>query len=331
MAGGQPKLGLALSGGGHRAAFFHIGVLAKLSELGLLRRVEVISSVSGGSIVAALYYLHVKNLLESKPDTEITDADYVEIVKQVESRYREGAASNVRGLAWASPRKNFKMFWPAYSRTDRVGEIYEDRFYRDVWGSRERRGGRIAMRDLLICPAGHDSFDPDSQNDGRSAPVPILQIEATTLNTGHNWRFEAIRMGEPPRQGTPDQAAREDIDKNVILATTHWNQLPDHQDFPLGRAVAASACFPAGFPPVQIPRLFSHTVVELVDGGVHDNQGLEGLADRACTHMIISDGSGQMPDVARPSIRLQAVLGPGRVDLRGRRARAAAGRCAHGG
>jgi predicted acylesterase/phospholipase RssA len=66
MAIEEPKLGLALSGGGHRAAFFHIGVLAKLAELGLLRRIEVISTVSGGSIVGALYYLHVKNLLEDK-------------------------------------------------------------------------------------------------------------------------------------------------------------------------------------------------------------------------------------------------------------------------
>jgi len=52
-----PKLGLALSGGGSRAAFFHIGVLASMAEVGLLRQVEVISTVSGGSIVGALYYL----------------------------------------------------------------------------------------------------------------------------------------------------------------------------------------------------------------------------------------------------------------------------------
>src|ERR1044071_9116910 len=88
----HPKLGLALSGGGHRAAFFHIGVLAKLAELGLLRPVQVISTVSGGSIIGALYYLHVKNLLESKADSEITDADYVQVVRAVEREYREAAA-----------------------------------------------------------------------------------------------------------------------------------------------------------------------------------------------------------------------------------------------
>jgi NTE family protein len=307
----QPKLGLALSGGGHRAAFFHVGVLAKLAELGLLRPVQVISTVSGGSIVGALYYLHVKNLLESKPDAEITDADYVELVRAVEREYREAAASNVRGSGWASLLQNLRMAKPTYSRTDRVAELYERRFYAKAWGERPKRDGRIAMRDLLIAPHGHQgAFDPDVENPRRRAPVPILLLEATTLNTGHNWRFEAMYMGEPPRQGTADQPAREDVDKNTILQRTKWAELPDAcRDFPLGGAVASSACFPGGFPPMVVPGLFDDLTVELVDGGVHDNQGVEGLVDRDCTHRIISDGSGQMPDIERPSTRLPAVLG----------------------
>jgi len=307
----QPKLGLALSGGGHRAAFFHVGVLAKLAELGLLRPIQVISTVSGGSIVGALYYLHVKNLLESKADAEITDADYVELVRAVEREYREAAASNVRGSGWVNLLQNLRMAKPTYSRTDRVAELYERRFYSKAWGDRPKRDGRIAMRDLLIEPHGHQgAFDPDVANPQRRAPVPILLLEATTLNTGHNWRFEAMYMGEPPRQGTTDQSAREDVDKNAILQRTKWVDLPEAcRDFPLGGAVGSSACFPGGFPPMVVPGLFDDLTVELVDGGVHDNQGVEGLVDRGCTHWIISDGSGQMPDIARPSTRLPAVLG----------------------
>ena len=167
------------------------------------------------------------------------------------------------------------------------------------------------MRELLIAPKNIEgSFDPDAENPRRNAPVPILLLEATTLNTGHNWRFEAAYMGEPPRQGTADQSLREDVDKNKILARTKWADLPEAcRDFPLGGAVAASACFPGGFPPMQVPGLFDDLVVELVDGGVHDNQGVEGLVDRGCTHWIISDGSGQMPDIKRPSTRLPATLG----------------------
>jgi predicted acylesterase/phospholipase RssA len=76
--------------------FFHIGVLAKIAEHGLLRRIEVISTVSGGSIIGALYYLHAKNLLEDKPDAEITDNEYIQLIRQVEHEYRLAAASNVR-------------------------------------------------------------------------------------------------------------------------------------------------------------------------------------------------------------------------------------------
>jgi NTE family protein len=312
MAAVEPKLGLALSGGGHRAAFFHIGVFAKLAELGLLRRVEVISTVSGGSIVGALYYLHVKNLLEDKSDEAIADADYIELVRQVEREYREGAATNIRGSAWANPVANFHMAKPTYSRTDRAGELYERRFYAQAWRDRPKRGGRIAMRDLLISPKGHDgAFDPDTDNATRRARVPILLLEATTLNTGHNWRFEAMYVGEPPRQHGSDGTVRADIDKNTILERTRWDDLPEAcQDFPLGAAVVSSACFPGGFPPMQIPGIFNgDLLVKLVDGGVHDNQGLEGLRDRGCTHLIISDGSGQMPDRVRPSTRTPAVLG----------------------
>jgi hypothetical protein len=39
-----------------------------MAELGMLKHVDVISTVSGGSIVGAAYYLLLKRLLESKPD-----------------------------------------------------------------------------------------------------------------------------------------------------------------------------------------------------------------------------------------------------------------------
>jgi len=58
------KKGLALSGGGFRASFFHLGTLAKLAECNLLKDVEVISTVSGGSIVGVHYYLKLQQLLD---------------------------------------------------------------------------------------------------------------------------------------------------------------------------------------------------------------------------------------------------------------------------
>ncbi|MFL5901850.1 MAG: patatin-like phospholipase family protein [Solirubrobacterales bacterium] len=45
---------LCLSGGGYRAALFHLGALTRLNELGLLSKVETVGAVAGGSLLAAL-------------------------------------------------------------------------------------------------------------------------------------------------------------------------------------------------------------------------------------------------------------------------------------
>jgi NTE family protein len=47
-------IGLCLSGGGYRAMLFHVGALWRLNELGYLRRLTLVSSVSGGSITAGV-------------------------------------------------------------------------------------------------------------------------------------------------------------------------------------------------------------------------------------------------------------------------------------
>lgn len=48
--GEEKRIGLGLSGGGFRAAGFHLGVFKKLRELGLLNKIDMLSCVSGGSI-----------------------------------------------------------------------------------------------------------------------------------------------------------------------------------------------------------------------------------------------------------------------------------------
>jgi len=49
------KVGLALSGGGSRAIAFHLGCMRALQDRGVLNNIDVISSVSGGSIIAAMF------------------------------------------------------------------------------------------------------------------------------------------------------------------------------------------------------------------------------------------------------------------------------------
>lgn len=50
----EPGLALCLSGGGYRAMLFHLGTLWRLNDAGYLRKLERISSVSGGSITAGV-------------------------------------------------------------------------------------------------------------------------------------------------------------------------------------------------------------------------------------------------------------------------------------
>jgi NTE family protein len=45
-------MALCLSGGGFRAALFHLGAVRRLNELGILSKLDTITSVSGGSILA---------------------------------------------------------------------------------------------------------------------------------------------------------------------------------------------------------------------------------------------------------------------------------------
>jgi len=51
--GKERRVGLALSGGGFRAAAFHLGMLRKLHEFGLLQGIDLLTCVSGGSIAGA--------------------------------------------------------------------------------------------------------------------------------------------------------------------------------------------------------------------------------------------------------------------------------------
>src|SRR3954451_11457744 len=58
----QDGWALCLSGGGYRAMLFHTGVLWRLNDAGLLPQLKRVSSVSGGSIVAARLGLQWRHL-----------------------------------------------------------------------------------------------------------------------------------------------------------------------------------------------------------------------------------------------------------------------------
>lgn len=64
---GEPlKSGLSLSGGGFRATFFHLGILAFHFRRGSLKDLKVITAVSGGAILAAHAVLHWETLIRDE-------------------------------------------------------------------------------------------------------------------------------------------------------------------------------------------------------------------------------------------------------------------------
>ena len=67
------RIGLALSGGGCRAALYHLGVLSYLHRAGLLSKVKYLCGVSGGSLVAA-HVAHNWEAASSGGCEEFTDS-----------------------------------------------------------------------------------------------------------------------------------------------------------------------------------------------------------------------------------------------------------------
>src|SRR5215470_1681850 len=97
----RDKLGLALAGGGFRASLFHLGVLRRMAELDLLRHVEVLSTVSGGSILGALYVLLLKRRLDAKG--ALSRDEYIEIVSELRDNLVRGIQKNLRTRLFMNP------------------------------------------------------------------------------------------------------------------------------------------------------------------------------------------------------------------------------------
>lgn len=62
------RIGIAMSGGGIRAAVFHFGMLARLAEDGLLENLTYVSTVSGGSLGMALILAQNDNAFPTSCD-----------------------------------------------------------------------------------------------------------------------------------------------------------------------------------------------------------------------------------------------------------------------
>lgn len=307
------KVGLALSGGGFRASFYHLGVLARLAELDMLRHLEVLSCVSGGSIVGAHYYLELRRLMQfgrhptggvrqGLRDEQISHQDYLDLVEKLIDDFLDGVQKNLRMRVLANPWANLKMlFLPTYSRTEYLGELYEKQLYSRV--DDDAPAARTLDRLFIQPPDEADGFRPGEVNWRRCHKIPQLVLNATTLNTGHLWQFTVSWMGESPN------IVNRAVDKSPRLRRLYYQEAPEprYRHYRLGHAVAASSCVPGLFEPIELPRLYARRNIRLVDGGVYDNLGVAALTEQDCAVMIISDASGQLSPDDDPA---GGILGP---------------------
>ena len=286
------KVGLAFSGGGFRASYYHLGVLACLAERDVLRHVEVLSCVSGGSIVGAFYWLKLRQrMLKPEP---LTRDDYITLVQEMIGRFQEAVGTNLRGQVQPYVAKiAWRLLTGAGGVLDpeKTAAALEQYFYRPLWPD----DGPIQMDQLAFQPADHNpalagpgEFNPGKHNWLRAHKVPALILNATTVNTGHAWHFTPTWMGESP------WAVYEAADSIPRLQWSTYDQGSGWQ-INLGRAVAASACVPMVFAPLRLGPFYGESIqVSLVDGGVHDNQGTVALLASNCNLVLVSDACGQL-------------------------------------
>src|SRR5262249_16615542 len=124
------KIGLALSGGGFRASLYHLGLLRFLRDAGILPQVSHITSVSGGSIIAAHLVLNWDRYNGSASEFNAAAADFLPFVR-MDVRNRV-----VRRFPWTIPlrwarrllgRSNRKL-----TRTGLLEYHYEKYLYGDT-------------------------------------------------------------------------------------------------------------------------------------------------------------------------------------------------------
>jgi NTE family protein len=123
----SPRVGLALSGGGFRATAFGLGCQRALHDTGVLRQVTVVSGISGGSLLAALWAY-------GPPNFEEFDNRVVELLRQgLQLRLATGTVSPRRLarrgtdlLAAAGPRGRGRA---SRNRTDVLADLLAARAF----------------------------------------------------------------------------------------------------------------------------------------------------------------------------------------------------------
>lgn len=270
------RVGLALSGGGFRAAAFHLGTFKCLKKLKLLDKIEVISAISGGSIIAAYYGLHGQdfNLFCSKFEESLKNNIVKKIIftRRILLPILFFILSVVLAVYISIKYVNqigeslsiililliiaFIFLYKVFPLTSYKEKIYEEVFFKGKYLSN-------------MCNS------------------PIIAINSTNLDTGTLLTFSKERIDDSTYRYVDGKK------RDIIFKA---------EEFPISKAVASSTCFPVIFNPVGIEKKYflkddDYKKIKpiLVDGGIYDNQGIHKITQSSsaynCDIVICSDGS----------------------------------------
>ncbi len=260
-------VGVALSGGGSRAALFGAAGLEALAGVrtragaSVLERVAFVSSVSGGSIAGGYYTLnkppHEVPVLE--PDGTLSPA-YREFFDRSRSLLSQNFESRMI-------RRQFTSFrWlNSFLFARSLGEVLRDRLL-----------GSATLLDLSRRQARGDTpgliVNTTLYNNGR-------RLALTTLSSDE-FRYDLIS------QLQASSAQRGHVINISPALATGWDALmpmtlpdlgADPCPLPLAGAVTGSASFPPIIGPITLRVAGEETYWHAGDGGLYENQGVESL------------------------------------------------------
>ena len=271
------KFGIALSGGGYRAATYHIGTLRALHHLKVLDQVKVIATNSGGSITGAYYALNCNKLKYPK-----LEANLLKALKKNTLRASILHAKVFPGLVLLLSLLLLTLYFL---------------FFNSVW-----LGIGIFILFLFVLlkyqfkvfpisrgiEGAYNKFFFKKAQLGDLPDNPILVMNATNVETGKMWSFSKNSMN----------------DYEYFFKLTPSVEFKS-KNFPIARAVNASSCVPFAFSPVTIKERFYLNANDidrakplLVDGGVYDNQGIHKLVQDdsryECHKILVSDAGARI-------------------------------------
>ncbi|HEU4683839.1 MAG TPA: patatin-like phospholipase family protein [Nitrospira sp.] len=270
-------VGLAVSGGGSRAATFAAGALEALAEMpvrqagatrSVLETVGYMSSVSGGSVATAYYV--AKKPPRSEP--MLTEQGLSPRYRDFFSSYKHAMQANFQLSALLRQAAFFRAFNPtkfAYS----LSEVWDRNFldgmtFADLY-ERERRGD-----------SPRAIFNGTVYNSGRrfaftTLPAADFDYDLIELLT------KELKKPDRPVPVTPEGMAiiQQGLEKasRQFLPLTFERIGADYRTLPLSLAVATSASFPPVVGPVTYQVAGTPPYFHIGDGGLFDNLGTESL------------------------------------------------------